>query len=117
MALLTLGDAHLAYGHVALLAGAALAIEPGERIALIGRHGAGKSSLLKILAGLEKPDDGVLQLQTGLRRVYVAQEPEFTTGASVFDAVADGVAEARELRERFERHDHRLRHRRRWRRR
>ncbi len=105
MALLTLADAHLAYGHVPLLDGAALALETGERIALIGRNGAGKSSLLKILAGLEKPDDGVLQLQTGLRRVYVAQEPEFTAGASVFDAVADGVAEARELRQRFERHD------------
>ncbi len=105
MALLTLADAHLAYGHVPLLDGTALALENGERIALIGRNGAGKSSLLKILAGLEKPDDGVLQLQTGLRRVYVAQEPEFATGATVFDAVADGVAEARELRERFERHD------------
>ena len=105
MALLTLADAHLAFGHVPLLDGAALALEAGERVALIGRNGAGKSSLLKILAGLEKPDDGVLQLQTGLRRVYVAQEPEFAAGSTVFDAVSDGVAEARALRERFERHE------------
>jgi ATP-binding cassette subfamily F protein uup len=105
MALLTLADAHLAYGHVPLLDGTALALEAGERIALIGRNGAGKSSLLKILAGLEKPDDGTLQLQTGLRRVYVAQEPVFAPGVSVFDAVAEGVAEARALRARFERHD------------
>ena len=105
MALLTLAGAHLAFGHVPLLDGAALALEPGERVALIGRNGAGKSSLLKILAGLEKPDEGILQLQTGLRRVYVAQEPLFDAGSSVFDAVAEGVAEARELRERFERHD------------
>ena len=105
MALLTLAGAHLAFGHVPLLDGAALALEPGERVALIGRNGAGKSSLLKILAGLEKPDEGILQLQTGLRRVYVAQEPLFEAGSSVFDAVAEGVAEARELRERFERHD------------
>jgi ATP-binding cassette subfamily F protein uup len=105
MALLTLADAHLAYGHVPLLDSAALAIEPGERVALIGRNGAGKSSLLKILAGLEKPDDGVLQLQGGLSRVYVAQEPIFAPGVSVFDAVSVGVAEARALRERFERHD------------
>jgi ABC transport system ATP-binding/permease protein len=104
MALLTLTDAHLAYGHVPLLDGAALAVEPGERIALIGRNGAGKSSLLKILAGLEKPDDGQLQLNSGLRRVYVPQEPSFESGASVFDAVADGVAEARELRARYEAH-------------
>ncbi len=105
MALLTLTDAHLAYGHVPLLDGAAMALESGERVALIGRNGAGKSSLLKILAGLDKPDDGVLQLQSGLRRVYVAQEPVFAPGVSVFDAVAEGVAEARALRERFERHD------------
>ncbi len=105
MALLTLVDAHLAFGHVPLLDGAALSLEGGERVALIGRNGAGKSSLLKILAGLDKPDDGLIQTQTGLRRVYVAQEPEFASGATVFDAVADGVAEARALRERFERHD------------
>ena len=105
MALLTLADAHLAYGHVPLLDGAAMALEAGERVALIGRNGAGKSSLLKILAGLDKPDDGVLQMQTGLRRVYVAQEPVFAPGVTVFDAVAEGVAEARALRERFERHD------------
>ena len=104
MALLTLSDAHLAYGHVPLLDGTALSLEAGERVALIGRNGAGKSSLLKILAGLEKPDDGILQLQTGLRRVYVAQEPLFDPGHSVFEAVSEGVAEARALRERFEAH-------------
>ncbi len=105
MALLTLSNAHLAYGHVPLLDGTALSLEAGERVALIGRNGAGKSSLLKILAGLEKPDEGVMQLQTGLRRVYVAQEPLFDAGVSVFDAVSVGVAEARALREQFERHD------------
>jgi ATP-binding cassette subfamily F protein uup len=104
MALLSLAGAHLAFGHVALLDGASLSIEPGERLALIGRNGTGKSSLLKILAGLDKPDDGLLSLQQGLRRVYVPQEPAFEPGARVFDAVAEGVAEARALRERFERH-------------
>ncbi|MDE2399017.1 MAG: ATP-binding cassette domain-containing protein, partial [Burkholderiales bacterium] len=105
MALLTLIDAHLAYGHHPLLDGAALALESGERLGLIGRNGSGKSSLLKILAGLDKPDDGVLQVQTGLRRVYVAQEPVFGAGLSVFDAVAEGVAEARALRARYEAHE------------
>ncbi len=105
MALITLSNAHLAYGHVPLLDGAALSLEAGERVALIGRNGTGKSSLMKVLAGLEKLDDGVLHQQTGLRRVYVAQEPLFDSGSTVFDAVAEGVAEARELREKFERHD------------
>jgi ATP-binding cassette subfamily F protein uup len=60
--------------------------------------------LLKILAGLETPDDGRMSLQQGLTRVYVPQEPQFEPGASVFDAVAEGVAEARALRERYETH-------------
>jgi ATP-binding cassette subfamily F protein uup len=67
---------------VPLLDGADFALEAGERVALIGRNGAGKSSLLKILAGLDKPDDGVLQLPVGLRRVYVAQEPQFAAGTT-----------------------------------
>ncbi|HET7525974.1 MAG TPA: ATP-binding cassette domain-containing protein [Burkholderiaceae bacterium] len=104
MALLTLTNAHLAYGHEPLLAGTDFALEAGERVALIGRNGTGKSSLLKILAGLEKPDDGLLQTQTGVRRIYVAQEPTFKRGAIVFDAVAEGVAAARALRERYEGH-------------
>src|SRR5262245_11223583 len=104
MALLTLTDAHLAYGHVPLLDGTDFALEAGERVALIGRNGTGKSSLLKILAGLEKADDGLLQTQTGVRRIYVAQEPTFESGVTVFDAVAEGVAAARTLRERYEAH-------------
>ena len=105
MALLNLSDAHLAYGHVPLLDGTGFSLEAGERLGLIGRNGAGKSSLLKVVAGLERLDDGLLQRTQGLRIRYVAQEPVFDPQASVFDAVAEGIAEAREVRERFERHD------------
>ena len=58
MALITLLDAQLAFGHVALLDHADFSLESSERVGLIGRNGAGKSSMLKILAGMEKPDDG-----------------------------------------------------------
>ena len=105
MAVLSLSNAHLAYGHVPLLDGAGFALETGERVGLIGRNGTGKSSLLKILAGMEKLDDGLLQLQQGLTTVYVPQEPELRPEASIFDVVSEGVAEARELRDRYERHD------------
>jgi ATP-binding cassette subfamily F protein uup len=104
MPLLTLADAHLAFGHVPLLDGASFALEAGERVALIGRNGAGKSSLLKVLAGIERVDDGALQAQQGLARFYVPQEPRFDPAASVFDVVAEGVAPARALRARFEAH-------------
>jgi len=105
MALLTLTNAHLAFGHVALLDGADFALETAERVALIGRNGTGKSSMLKILAGIDKPDDGLLQVERGLRRTYVPQEPLFAPGISVFDAVSEGVREAKETREKFENHD------------
>jgi ATP-binding cassette subfamily F protein uup len=102
MALLTLTNAHLAFGHVPLLDGTVFSLEAGERVALIGRNGTGKSSLLKVLAGVERLDDGLLQQQGGVRRVYVPQEPQFAEGATVFEAVAEGVAQARALRERYE---------------
>ena len=97
MALLTLSKAQLAYGHVALLDHADFSLEPGERVGLIGRNGAGKSSLLRILGGLEHLDDGELQLQGGLRIAYVAQEPALPEGATVFEAVSSALQEVRTL--------------------
>ncbi len=92
MALITLLNAQLAFGHVALLDSTDFSLETGERIGLIGRNGAGKSSFLKILAELEKPDDGVLQFQQNLRLAYVAQEPRLDPDASVFVAVSEGLS-------------------------
>ncbi|MFZ5521694.1 MAG: ABC-F family ATP-binding cassette domain-containing protein [Pseudomonadota bacterium] len=104
MALLTLTDVSLAFGHVPLLDRAAFSLESGERVGLIGRNGTGKSSLLKILGGLERPDDGEVRLQQGMRVAFVPQEPAFADGSSVFDAVAQGLAEVQELRRRYEAH-------------
>jgi len=97
MALLTLLNAQLAFGHVPLLDHADFSLEPGERVGLIGRNGAGKSSLLKILGGLETPDDGSLQLQQNLRLAYVAQEPVLDPTATVFTAVSAGLARIAQL--------------------
>ena len=102
MALIVLTDAKLAFGHVDLLANTAFSLESGERVGLIGRNGTGKSSLLKILAGIEKMDDGLLQYQQGLRIAYVPQEPIFEAEETVFEAVSKGVAEAKALREEYE---------------
>jgi len=98
MAILSLSNAHLAFGHVALLDSAAFSLEIGERLGLIGRNGAGKSSMLKIIAGLEKLDDGLLQMTQGVRICYVPQEPVFEPGHS------EGVAEARDARQAYEEH-------------
>ncbi|MBA4263806.1 MAG: ABC transporter ATP-binding protein [Comamonadaceae bacterium] len=99
MALLTLLDAQLAYGHVALLDHTDFSLEAQERVGLIGRNGTGKSSLLKILAALEKPDDGTLQTQSGLRVAYVPQEPILDLGSTVFEAASVGLADARAARD------------------
>ncbi|MBA2672199.1 ATP-binding cassette domain-containing protein [Ramlibacter sp.] len=101
MALITFSDAQLAYGHVPLLDHADISLEAGERIGLIGRNGAGKSSLLKILAGLEKADDGVLQIQQGLRSAYVPQEPVLDAQLTVFDAVRAGLADLIDVIDRY----------------
>ena len=92
MALITLIDAQLAFGHVALLDHTDFALETGERVGIIGRNGAGKSSMLKILAGFEKVDDGTLQLQNNLRMAYVSQEPDLDQNATIFGAVQAGIA-------------------------
>ena len=91
MALITLLDAQLAFGHVPLLDHAGFSLETAERVGLIGRNGAGKSSMLKILGGMEKPDDGTLQVQSGTRIAYVAQEPLLEADATVFEAVRVGL--------------------------
>ncbi|MDR6214140.1 ATP-binding cassette domain-containing protein [Paracidovorax wautersii] len=99
MALITLMDAQLAFGHVALLDHAGFSLEPGERVGLIGRNGAGKSSLLKILGGMAKPDDGALHVQQGVRITYVAQEPTLDPAATVFHAASQGLGEVIRVRE------------------
>ena len=102
MALITLTEGRLAFGHVPLLDHTTFSLESGERIGLIGRNGTGKSSLLKILAGLEKLDDGLLQYQQNLRIAYVAQEPILQSEHTVFEAAAEGLAQVKALREEYE---------------
>ena len=75
MSLITLRDAHLAFGERALLDGALLAIQSGERLGFIGRNGTGKSTVLKVIAGLMALDDGEVRRRSGLRIAFVEQEP------------------------------------------
>jgi ATP-binding cassette subfamily F protein uup len=83
MALLTLLDGQLAYGDLPLLDRAALAVDPGERIGLIGRNGSGKSSLLRAIAGQIRLDDGEVRLTEGARVVLVEQEPQLPSAATL----------------------------------
>lgn len=104
MALITLNQVSLAFGHVPLLDHQDFSLETQERVGLVGRNGTGKSSLLKILAGLERPDDGVVQTQNGLRQAYVPQEPVLDGDASVFDVTSEGLARAKLVRDLYLEH-------------
>jgi ABC transport system ATP-binding/permease protein len=85
--LITLSKVHLAYGHFPLLDQADFAIQSGERMGLIGRNGAGKSSLLRLLDGRSTADDGEISRLSGLRVATVEQEPEIDADLTVYDAV------------------------------
>lgn len=89
MPLLNLLDAQLAYGLQPLLDRAALSIEPGERLGLIGRNGTGKSSLLSIITGEVALDDGELRMQDGLRVARVEQEPLLPPAATLRDSLVE----------------------------
>ena len=91
MPYITLDKAALAFGHVALLDHVDFQLDEGERVGLIGRNGGGKSSLLKILAGEAKLDDGILWRQSTARICYVSQEPVLDANATVYDEVARGL--------------------------
>jgi ATP-binding cassette subfamily F protein uup len=102
MAVISLSSAQLAFGHVPLLDHADFSLETGERVGLIGRNGTGKSSLLKVISGRSKLDDGLLVMQQGIKIAYVEQEPTFDPAMTVFDAVAGGMGEQKAMLAEYE---------------
>src|SRR6188472_2685682 len=91
MPLLTLEQVSLAFGHLPLFNGANLRIEPGERLALIGRNGSGKSTLLKVVAGELEPDAGTVWRAPALRVSRLAQDVPEGDVHTVREEVAAGI--------------------------
>jgi ATP-binding cassette subfamily F protein uup len=95
--LITLDHVTTAFGHLPLLDDAGLLVEPGERIAIIGRNGTGKSTLLRLLSGELMPDAGAIWRQPGMTSARLVQDVPLDSPGTVFDAVADGIGELRDL--------------------
>jgi len=93
----SLNHVSVSFGHLPLLDEALLQIEAGERVSLVGRNGTGKSTLLQLLSGEQRPDRGSVWLQPGLRVARLAQDVPLSTNRSVVDVVADGLGELSEL--------------------
>jgi ATP-binding cassette subfamily F protein uup len=91
MPLLRLDKVSLAYGHRPLLDAATLEIDAGERVAVIGRNGEGKSSLLRLIAGIATPDGGTIWTRSGTRVAHLAQDVDPGSDRPVFDVVAEGI--------------------------
>ncbi|HVC31159.1 MAG TPA: ATP-binding cassette domain-containing protein [Steroidobacteraceae bacterium] len=89
MSLVALLDARLALGDHPLLDGARLALQPGERLGLIGRNGTGKSTLLRIIAGQGSLDDGERQVREGLRIALVEQEPQLPAARTLRESLLE----------------------------
>lgn len=92
--LLTLAGIRFHLGDQTVLDGVDLSVAPGERLSLVGRNGAGKSSLLRILAGEPINDGGTRFAQPGTKVATLPQEPDFTGHASVADYVASALTDS-----------------------
>lgn len=95
--LITLDNISLAFGLDVLLDQAKLQVAAGERVCLIGRNGAGKSSLMKIIEGVQMPDSGTIWRKPSLRMARLAQELPQNINATVYEFVASGLAETGQL--------------------
>ena len=91
MPLLTVDGLSLAYGHLPLFERADLRIEPGERVALIGRNGSGKSTLLKVVSGEAPADAGTIWRSPGLRVARLDQDVPAAAPRTVFEEVSEGL--------------------------
>src|SRR4030067_1615061 len=95
MALINLKNIKVGFGSPMLLDGVDLQIEKGERVCLVGRNGAGKSTFMKVISGALEPDGGQISLLPGLKTSMLHQEVPRDLKGKGFDVITSGTAEAR----------------------
>ena len=89
------------HGQKTVLEDVWLSFYPGAKIGVLGRNGTGKSTLLRIMAGIDKEFDGEARLTSGFTAGYLPQEPQLDPEKNVWDNVQDSVAPRRDLLTKF----------------
>jgi ATP-binding cassette, subfamily F, member 3 len=108
LSLLILDGVQKHFGSREVLRGASLRIDPGEKVGLVGRNGGGKTTILRLIEGLETPDWGSVTLRKGASLGHVTQRPEFVSGTTVREHVEGGLEEARTALRELEEINHRM---------
>lgn len=96
--LLQLSDVSLTFGGDPVFDGLSLAVQEGDRIALVGRNGSGKSTLMKVMAGLVEPDQGLRATAPGIRVGYMEQDPDLSGFATLGDYASAGLPPGEDYR-------------------
>lgn len=89
--LLQLSDISLTFGGNPVFDGLGLVVQPGDRVALVGRNGSGKSTLMKVMAGLVEPDRGLRVVPPGVTVGYMEQDPDLSGFATLGDYAGSGL--------------------------
>ncbi|HEY2904249.1 MAG TPA: ABC-F family ATP-binding cassette domain-containing protein, partial [Polyangia bacterium] len=108
MSLAQFSDAHFGYPGTEILSGASLLIRPGDRLALLGPNGTGKSTALRLLAGDLQPDSGDVRVLGKSSVAYLRQSQEFSGHGNVMDALLEPFAALQKLHDQLTAIEHRL---------
>ena len=108
MALISLQEISLAFGGPRLFDQMSLQLEPGERVALLGRNGVGKTTLMKVMAGQLEIDDGQIITQKGIEIAHLPQEIPTEVKGNVFDIVLSGLGKRSQILSDYHHLSHRL---------
>jgi len=92
--LLQLSDISLTFGGEPVFANLSLIVQPGDRVALVGRNGSGKSTLMKVMAGMVEPDTGTRVVPAGTSVGYMEQEPDLSGFETLGEYAAQGLGPA-----------------------
>src|SRR4051794_9787887 len=106
--LFRLEEVHKSYGAQDVLRGVTFQINPGERVGLVGRNGAGKTTVFRLVTGREETDRGEVILLRGLRVGLLEQQPTFSGVSSVRDEALSVFTELREIEEEMTRLEHQM---------